>query len=141
MTLPAVSPTVVCDTDAASFVVKDDPIRGPRYLRHLQGRSVILPFSVLAELRLGAEIRSWGPVRRARLDQFIQDCAIHYADESLCTLWASLVAALRRSGRQIGQNDAWVAATALYLDAPLVTHNAAHYQDVPDLRLITEPDV
>jgi predicted nucleic acid-binding protein len=34
-----------------------------------------------------------------------------------------------------------VAATALHLDAPLVTHNAGHYQDVPDLQLLTEPDV
>jgi predicted nucleic acid-binding protein len=41
----------------------------------------------------------------------------------------------------ITSHDAWVAATALYLDLPLVTHNAAHYRDVPGLRLITEPDV
>ena len=65
MTPPSAPPTVVCDTDAASFIVKDDPIRGDRYLRQLQGRSVILPFPVVAELRLGAEIRAWGAIRRA----------------------------------------------------------------------------
>jgi predicted nucleic acid-binding protein len=37
--------------------------------------------------------------------------------------------------------DAWIAATALYLNAPLVTHNAAHFRDVPGLHVITEPDV
>lgn len=140
MTLPAAPPSVVCDTDAASFVIKDDPIRGPRYLRHLQGRSVILPFSVLAELRLGAEVRNWGPVRRARMDQFVRGCGVRYPDDQMCTLWALLVAVLRRGGRQIAPHDAWVAATALYLDAPLVTHNASHYQDVSDLQVLTEPD-
>ena len=35
---------------------------------------------------------------------------------------------------------AWVAATAIYLDLPLVTHNARHYAGVPGLEVITEPD-
>jgi tRNA(fMet)-specific endonuclease VapC len=140
MTLSAAPPSLVCDTDAASFVVKDDPLRGPRYLRHFQGQSVILPFSVLAELRLGAELRQWGPVRRARMDQFVQGCIVHYPDDTVCTLWAFLVAVLRRAGRQISPHDAWVAATALFLDVPLVTHNARHYRDVPDLQVLTEPD-
>jgi predicted nucleic acid-binding protein len=141
MTLPTPPQRVVCDTDAASFVVKDDPVRGPRYLRHLQGQSVVLPFSVLAELRLGAELRNWGAARRTRMEQFVQSCVVHYPDDQLCTLWAVVVAALRRAGRQIAPQDAWVAASALYLDARLVTHNANHYQHVPDLRVVTEPDV
>jgi hypothetical protein len=45
MTSPAALPPVVCDTDAASFVIKDDPLRGPRYRRHLDGRAVFLPFA------------------------------------------------------------------------------------------------
>lgn len=139
MTLPAALPAVVCDTDAASFVVKDDPIRGPRYLRHLQGRPVILPFAVVAELRLGAELRNWGPARRTRMEQFIQVCTVHHTDDAMCTLWASLVATLRHAGRQIGPHDAWVAATALYFTAPLVTHNAADDQFVPGLQVLTEP--
>jgi predicted nucleic acid-binding protein len=137
----AVPSSIVCDTDAASFVIKDDPIRGPRYLRHLHGRSVILPFPVLAELRLGAGLRNWGPARVARIDQFVGSCLVHYPDGLLCASWASVVAALRRAGRQIGIHDAWIATTALYLDAPLLTHNAAHYRDVPGLHLLTEPDV
>ena len=140
MNRPVELPTVVCDADAASFVIKVDPIRGPRYLRHLQERSVVLPFSVLAELRLGAEVRNWGPDRRAHMDQFVQDCTVYFPHDRICTLWASMVAALRSRGRQIAQHDAWVAATALYLDVPLVTHNARHYRGIPDLQILTEPD-
>src|SRR3954454_13917302 len=111
MSVATAPASVVCDTDAASFVLKVDPIRGPRYLRHLQGRPVILPFSAVAELRLGAESRNWGAARRARMEQLIQGCTVYYPDDALCTLWAAMVADERRSGRPIAQHDAWVAAT------------------------------
>lgn len=41
------------------------------------------------------------------------------------------------SGRPIGPADAWIAATALFLSAPLVTHNPADYGGVPGLTLLT----
>jgi predicted nucleic acid-binding protein len=44
--------------------------------------------------------------------------------------------AARRNGRRIETADAWIAATALLLDAPLLTHNKADYLGVPGLRLI-----
>jgi predicted nucleic acid-binding protein len=130
---------IVADTDAVSFVLKQDPVRGPRYARHFAGHHVVLPFSVVAELHLWAEIRNWGPQRRGDLEYFIQGCLIQFPGDRMCVLWASLVAALRRAGRQIAPHDAWVAAVALTLNAPLVTHNAGHYRDVPDLHVLTEP--
>jgi predicted nucleic acid-binding protein len=132
--------SVVSDTDAASFVVKDDPIRSPRYVPHFRARIVVLPFSTVAELRLGAELRSWGQARRGRLEQFIGACIVHYPDDALCAHWARLVAQQQRLGRPIEKHDAWVAATALHLSLPLVTHNARHYAGVPGLQVITEPD-
>jgi toxin FitB len=131
---------VVCDTDAASFIVKDDPVRATRYKALLQGRSVVLPFPVLAELRLAAELRGWGVARRSRLDEFVADCVVRYPDSALCDAWASLVPTARRGGRQIGQHDAWIAATALQINAPLVTRNAGHFRHIADLTVLTEPD-
>src|SRR4051812_10063426 len=139
MALPSQSP-VVCDADAASFIIKDDSVRSPRYLRHLQGRPVVLPFSVVAELRLGAVVRNWGPPRRARMEHFIGNCVVHCPDDGLCSVWAILVAERRRTGHPISQHDGWVAAVALYLQAPLVTHNAGHYRGIPNLPILTEPD-
>ena len=34
--------------------------------------------------------------------------------------------------------DAWIAATALLLNVPLITHNAAHYVGIDGLRVISE---
>jgi len=41
----------------------------------------------------------------------------------------------RNSGRRIETADAWVAATALVYDAPLLSHNKADYLGVSGLRL------
>lgn len=88
----------------------------------------------------GAEERNWGASRRQQLERFIRHFRIEYPNYAVCTIWAQLRVAARRSGRPIERQDAWVAATALYLDLPLLTHNARHYVQVPGLHVITEPD-
>ncbi len=44
---------------------------------------------------------------------------------------------LRQTGMAIGDNDLWVAATALERELPLVTRNLRHYERVPDLRIVS----
>ena len=58
---PSATPNgfVVVDSDVASFIFKRDPIRAIRYHRHLQGRRMVLPFSVVAELLFWAEKNHW----------------------------------------------------------------------------------
>ncbi|MGH9932211.1 MAG: type II toxin-antitoxin system VapC family toxin, partial [Pyrinomonadaceae bacterium] len=43
----------------------------------------------------------------------------------MCDSWAQAMTSARLRGRPIAPADAWVAATALLLDIPLVTHNGA----------------
>jgi predicted nucleic acid-binding protein len=40
-------------------------------------------------------------------------------------------------GRRIECADAWIAATALLYDAPLITHNRADYLGAPGLILVS----
>jgi predicted nucleic acid-binding protein len=44
----------------------------------------------------------------------------------------------RRNGRPIVAADAWIAATALYLGAPLITHNKTDFVGVDGLAVISE---
>ncbi len=44
--------------------------------------------------------------------------------------------AAQAAGRRIETADAWIAATALLYDVPLVTHNGSHFLGVPNLKLI-----
>jgi predicted nucleic acid-binding protein len=131
---------LVVDTDALSFVLKRDPVRGPRYSRHLNGRQIVIPFSVLAELRLWIEERALGVRRRAAITVFVQNSWVKYPDAALCDLWASIVAEANRRGRPIDIHDAWNAAVAIHLEAPLLTHNVRHYVGVPGLYVETEAD-
>ena len=43
----------------------------------------------------------------------------------------------QRKGRQIGVADAWIAATAFVLNAPLVTDNPKDYRHLEGLELIS----
>lgn len=124
-------PAVVVDADVASFFVNDDPVRVPRYEPHLEGRRVITPFAALAEMLFGAELRQWGPLRRAKISTFIARGSVYYPDERVCELWAELRAAAQRQGRHLPVQDAWMAAVVVYLDLPLVSHNGRHYARVP----------
>ena len=45
--------------------------------------------------------------------------------------------AAQAAGRRIETADAWIAATALLYEAPLVTHNGGGYLGVPGLKLIS----
>jgi predicted nucleic acid-binding protein len=122
----------------ASFFVNDDPVRVPRYEPHLLGRGIIVPFAAFAEMLFGAEVKNWGPARRADMSRFLRKGAVF--SQRVCELWAEIRAAARRGGRPLPEQDAWMAAVAIYLDIPLVTHNARHYGGVPGLQVITEPD-
>ena len=52
--------------------------------------------------------------------------------------FASLRAHRRSIGREIATADAWIAATALWLECPVVTHNRRDFDDIPGLDVISE---
>ena len=56
---------------------------------------------------------------------------------ALCLKWAEVTVAAQRNGRRIECADAWIAATALLYDLPLITHNRGDYLGVPGLTIIS----
>jgi predicted nucleic acid-binding protein len=140
MSVTSAPSAVVVDTDVFSFLFNRDPLRATRYAQLLHQTRLVVPFAVVGELLYGASQRGWGAARRSRLEQFIARNVIEYPGYQHCEIWAELRAHARQQGRPIERQDAWVAATALYLDLPLATHNARHYLVVPKLQVITSPD-
>ena len=127
---------VVVDTDVASYMFILHPL-GERYMEALDGFNRILSFMTVAELRAGAFIAEWGGRRRADLERFIRDFDIFYPDNDACTLWARLRAESQAIGRTLTPQDAWVAATALAIDAPLATNNRRDFQHIRQIRLVS----
>lgn len=92
----------------------------------------------LAELRRWTVERNWGEKRRQELQEYLTRYLVLHSDDQMCDRWAQAMNSARLRGRPIAPADAWVAATALLLDIPLVTHNSGHYTGIPGLRVISE---
>ena len=56
-------------------------------------------------------------------------------DEAVATAWARLRVTLRDSGRGMGVNDSWIAATAMAHDLTLVVQDDDHL-DIPGLQTL-----
>ena len=126
---------IVVDTDVASYIFNWHSL-AQRYADALRGSELILSFMTIAELRMGAISAGWGGRRRLLLEQFMQRFELVYADNDLCTVWARIRADARGAGRALSPQDAWIAATALALDAPLATNNRRDFERVRKLRLL-----
>jgi predicted nucleic acid-binding protein len=135
MTLDDSGPLVV-DTDVVSYLFRGDT-RAQLYRSMFAGRVLIVSFMTVAELERWALGRDWSPARRASLERFLERFTLLPFDWPLCRRWAEAVDGARRRGRPFQTADAWVAATALHLDIPLVTHNPSDYAGVPGLTVLS----
>jgi predicted nucleic acid-binding protein len=112
----------VLDTTIASLLLIKSPSLLP-YEPLLEEVSMVLSFQSVAEMRYGALIANWGEERRQELEEFLSSfIVVGYTDE-LATLWATTMHEARRAGRRLEAGDAWIAATARLLNAPLLTHD------------------
>ena len=125
---------VVLDTDVVSFLFKSDT-RAQIYLPELQDRQWFISFMTEAELEQWALLANWSEKRVDWLRLFLSRFVVVPSSHDLVLKWAEAMVAARRNGRRIETADAWIAATALLYDVPLLTHNKADYLGVPGLRL------
>ena len=58
-------------------------------------------------------------------------------DRALCQAWAEVRYQAYCLGRAIDTADAWIAATALLYQVPLVTHNQSHFAWLKPLNVIS----
>lgn len=83
------------------------------------------------------EAKNWGASRRDLMRRFLTRFTTLRPDAVTARAWARIKNGCEKKGRQITFADAWIAAAAIQLNVPLVTHNAADYKAVDDLTLLT----
>ena len=120
--------TVVVDTNVFSA----DLLRSTRalvelYRPILAGRRFLISFQTLAEIRYGLRRRDWGPQRLLRAEDHIGRAEVVWPGPALLDAYVALRVACEGAGHALGQaqhdTDRWIAATAVHLGLPLVSHD------------------
>lgn len=110
------------------------------YRSLLEGRPIAISFVTVAEMEFGARRAGWGEARLRRMRAHLAGVDVVWPDSRLVDSYADLRAWCVARGHGLGQRhheaDRWIAATALYLHVPLVTHDAA-FRGIDNLTIIT----
>lgn len=126
----------IVDTDVVSMLFKGDT-RAFAYRPYLTGRLLGISFMTLAELERWSLERAWGQRRKLELAQCLTRYAVLPVSRELCGKWAEVSYAARRKGRPIQTADAWIAASALHYQVPLITNNRSDHSVVDGLLLLS----
>jgi tRNA(fMet)-specific endonuclease VapC len=130
-------PIRVIDTDVWSYLYKGRD-EAKLYQAHILGNTLVISFQTQAELLRWAIAADWGERRRQDLESRLEEYAVEHSSGILALRWAEAMDSARRNGRPISSADAWIAATAVHLGVPLITHNKNHFIGVSGLTVISE---
>lgn len=129
------------DTMVISWLLDDRPNPvADRYRALIDTRPVLLAFQTVMELRYGALRAGWGELRRRRLERRVAELTVVQPDDEMISVCAELRQGCRRIGHPLGSKvhdgDRWIAAVAIRLGLPLVSHDGV-FDAVPRLQLLT----
>lgn len=135
---------VVLDSDVLSLVVLTPRDRDPRvagWRRLLLGRRVTISAQTESEIRYGALRRGWSTERLSALDAALAGVPTLPVTADVIRACAALRARCSSSGHALAakqhMGDAWVAATAVAFDLPLLSGDEI-FAGVPDLRRLDD---
>lgn len=129
---------VVIDTMVVSAMVRShrDPETAAQYRDLIAGRAVVVSFATVTEMRYGARKAGWGELRRRGLERTLSRFVVAQPVDEMMNVCAVMRDQCERRGLALGQKvheaDRWIAATAVYLDAELVSDDAV-FQGVDGL--------
>ena len=126
----------IVDTDVVSMLFKGDT-RAFAFRRHLTGHLLGISFMTLAELERWPLERGWGIPRKTELEGHLSRYTVLPVSRELCRKWAEISFDARRQGQPIQTADAWIAASALYYQVPLITNNRDDYSMVRGLTVFS----
>jgi len=130
-------PKMLVDTNIVSYIM-----RGSReammYIPLLQNKVLSVSFITVGELYFWAEKKNWGHQKRLQLENVLKKYVVIPYDSKIAEHYAKVRAERERKGLPISCADAWIAATAVRHDIPVVTHNARDFREISNLHVISE---
>ncbi len=86
--------------------------------------------------RVGWAEYAEGCEQEERVDRDTRSFRVLEINERVAWIASRLSRQLKGAGQPIGDNDVWIAATAVAFGLPLVSNNARHFGRVPGLKLL-----
>lgn len=121
------------DTDTISFFWRGEGEVAARIVAHHPSALCVSAITI-AELRFGADHRRSRRLH-AKIDTFVSTIEVVPFDETCSRRFGAIASTLAREGTPIGQLDVMIAATAIAVNATLITNNVQHFKRVRDLRV------
>lgn len=123
------------DTNICVFLMKNKYPSLTERLLELNPIDVAISSVTLYELEYGATKSRWGDSTRDKLYTFIAPFTVipFDANDAICA--GNLRAYLAERGEPIGPYDTQIAAQGLARNMTIVTHNAAEFSRVPNLKV------
>lgn len=128
------------DTNTCIYLMTDrHPERQSRILTRLDAlapdENLVLSSIVAFELSYGAQKGRWRKANLALLEEFMLDFVVEPFDEKAAHIGGTIRTALEKNGSPIGPMDTLIAAHAVSLGIPLVTHNVGEFSRVQGLKV------
>ncbi len=127
---------ILVDTNAVSVIFKTGHPLRPAALDATEGHELFIAFMTKAEILVWPMNNDWGDRRRTELAEHLAEFTTLLPDDDSPRYWAEVIALSKRLGRPMDAADAWIAATAIQWELPLVTNNSRDFEHLSNLTLI-----
>ena len=119
---------LLIDTDVLSYIAWERPQAEP-FAPLLLGKLPFISFVTVGEMFFGAAKANWGEPRIARMETILRRYTVIPGTYDIAQRYGHVKRAFRD---QVGENDMWIAATALAHELPVVTNNLTHFGPMSD---------
>ena len=128
---------LLLDTDICIYLIREQPTTVVARFNEYAVGDIGISTITLAELEYGVSKSSKPAKNKDALDQFTTPLVIADFDRAATVSYGKLRTALEKKGQMIGGMDLLIAAHAVSLNMPVVTHNVREFTRVPGLRVET----
>jgi predicted nucleic acid-binding protein len=129
------TPDIIIDTNVLIYYITAIPSAEP--LRtYVEGHGGGVSFQTLGELRFVSKRRNWGPRLLGAMDTALARMIVVPPIDEIIDRWAQLMHDQMQIGSRLEVGDAWIAATALHLECPLLTSDRKDFARVEGLALL-----
>jgi tRNA(fMet)-specific endonuclease VapC len=134
--------TIMLDTDVFSYITGSNRSKALPYRQHIAGHTITLSFISVGEQYTGfhkqISLGRWPATKLGKLEANLQLVTIVPYDIEVCRTYGYIKAAMENRGLTVAPNDLWIAACARRHSLVLVTNNRKHFQNIPELTIVSE---